>query len=69
MDERTTDLDMVWISWYERWVCLECYDYYYKDMTLDDFIASKDEFFVIHDNDGIIERSLRRKFRDSFIQK
>ena len=53
-DQRTTDLDMVWIPWYERWVCLDCYDYYYKDMTLDEFIESHGEILVIFDENGMM---------------
>jgi len=60
---------MVWIPWYEKWVCTRCYDIHYKDMTLDDFIKSKGETLVIFDDNGIIERNLRQKFRDSFIEK
>ncbi|MFX1337347.1 MAG: hypothetical protein ACFFDK_01915 [Promethearchaeota archaeon] len=60
---------MVWIPCYERWVCLDFYNYYYKDMILDDFIASKGESLVIHDKSGMIEQGLRLKYKDSFIQK
>jgi len=68
-EHRSTDLDLVWIPWYEKWVCLECYEEYHKDMTLDDFIESHGEILVIFDDNGIIERDLRHKFRDSFIEK
>ena len=68
-DERTTDLDMVWIPWDERWVCVKCYDRSYKDMTLDDFIDSYGEILVVSDESGKIERNLRWKFRDSFVHK
>ena len=68
-DERSTDLDMVWIPWYEKWVCFDCYKHYHKDMTLDDFIDSKGETIVIFDENGMIERDLRQKFQNSFIHK
>ncbi len=68
-EHRSTDLDLVWIPWYEKWVCLDCYDHYYKDMTLDDFIDSHGETFVIFDEDGSMERNLRQKFQESFVNK
>ena len=68
-DKRTTDLDLVWIPWYETWVCLDCYNHYYKDTTLNDHIASLGEFFVIFDKNGTIEKDLRHKFRDSFVNE
>lgn len=69
-DKRTTDLDMVWIPWCEKWVCLECYIQYYKDTTLDEYIDSlRYEYLVIFDEDGSIEKGLRDKFKDTFDNK
>ena len=52
-EHRSTDLDLVWIPWYEKWVCLECYKEYYKDTTLEDVIKAKmqsDESMCLDDD-------------------
>ncbi len=65
-EHRSTNLDLVWVPWVKRWVCLQCFNYYYKNMTLNDFIDSQGEFFVIFDKDRRIEKDLRQKFRNVF---
>ena len=52
-EHRTTDLDLVWIPWHEKWVCLECYDEYYKDTTLEDVIKAEMQEFMCLDDDKL----------------
>jgi len=74
-DKRITDLDLVWIPWRERWVCLECYEKYYKDTTLEDVIKAEmrvsAEALMECDDKTIemFEKALRDKFKDTFDNK
>lgn len=67
-EQRTNDLDLVWIPWHEKWVCLDCYEEYHKDTTLEDYIDSlRYEYLVLFDDDGRIERGLRQRFKNTFV--
>ncbi len=36
--DRLTDLDLVWIPWFRRWVCIECFEVCrFDEMTHEDF--------------------------------
>jgi len=56
-EHRSTDLDLVWIPWREKWVCLDCYEEYYKNATLDGYIKSEmmasAEFLMGFDDDKL----------------
>ncbi len=34
--DRPTDLDMVWIPYYQKWFCLKCYESTFYDVTYND---------------------------------
>lgn len=36
--DRPTDLDLVWIPWFEKWLCTKCFETFrYDEMTYEDF--------------------------------
>lgn len=36
--DRPTDLDLVWVPWFEKWVCTTCFETFrYDEMTHEDF--------------------------------
>ncbi|MFX1478116.1 MAG: hypothetical protein ACFFCI_08285 [Promethearchaeota archaeon] len=64
LTKRSTDLDMVWVPWIEKWVCVNCFNKYYKDMTLDKFIEN-----ISEDPAAFDIEYMRSKFKDSFLKK
>ena len=71
--ERSPDLDVVWIPWHKEWVCMKCYDSYYKNATLDEFVERRSiSFYESGATDretDKFERYLRKTYADSFKNK
>ncbi len=64
-----TDIDMVWIPWYQGWYCVPCFEEYFKDMTIDDYIH---ELNYYDEDIGPPSRYVREqaaKYRHSFLKK
>ncbi len=60
------DLDMVWVPWMKSWYCGACFEAYYRDMTIDDFIEGFGELRVIN---PCYVKSKALKYKDSFLNK
>lgn len=71
--ERSPDIDLVWIPWYKVWVCVKCYDSYYKNATLDEFVERRSislwESRVPDKEIAKYERYLKKTYADSFKNK
>ncbi|KKL52460.1 hypothetical protein LCGC14_2285250 [marine sediment metagenome] len=62
----STDLDMVWVPWSREWCCIRCFDHYFFNMTLNEFIQIRGEDINIS---GRHLDYLAKKYKGSFLTK